>query len=78
MISRKADILECIPQFQDVVQRKDHAAYKVISINNYTAFGCDITDVKKLEYLLSVNGLEPELPTLLLAECVLSYIDPCR
>ena len=39
-------------------------------------FGCDITDVQKLEKILNSNGIELAVPTLLIAECVLSYIDP--
>ena len=78
VVSRKADILENIPEYKHSVQRKhdEVCGCEVVSIGLYTMFGCDITDVQKLEKMLNSNGIELALPTLLIAECVLSYIDP--
>lgn len=80
VIRRKADILQVIPQYQHLMQRKfdETCGHEVIEIGTYIAFGCDITEVQKLEQLLSIHGIEPKLPTLLIAECVLSYIEPHR
>ena len=78
VVSRKADVLENIPEFKHLVQRKRDEAHgcDVISVGSYTMFGCDITDVQKLEKLLHSNGIDQDVPTLLITECVLSYIDP--
>lgn len=59
--------------------RETHVGpHEVIEIGTYTAFGCDITEVQKLEQLLCIHGIDQKLPTLIIAECVLSYIDPHR
>ena len=78
IVSRKADVFEIIPGYKHLVQRKydETCGCEVVSVGLYTMFGCDITDIQKLEKLLCANGIELELPTLLITECVLSYIDP--
>ena len=78
VVSRKADVLENIPEYKHLVQRKydETCGCDVVCIGSYTMCGCDITDVQKLEKMLCSNGIELALPTLLIAECVLSYIDP--
>ena len=78
IVSRKADVFEIIPEYKHLVQRKydETCGCEVVSVGLYTMFGCDITDIQKLEKLLCANGIELELPTLLITECVLSYIDP--
>ena len=80
VIGRKCDILKKIPEYQTFLQRtfRETHAHEVIEIGTYTAFGCDITEVLKLEQLLCVHGIDQKLPTLIIAECVLSYIDPHR
>ena len=80
VISRKADAVKHISQYHELVQMKHDKSQDsvVVRIENYTAFGCDITDVRKLETLARANGIDPGLPTLLVAECVLSYIEPRR
>ena len=77
VIGRKCDILKKIPEYRTLSQRT-YSGHEVIQIGTYTAFGCDITEVQKLEQLLSVNGIDQKLQTLIIAECVLSYIDPHR
>ena len=78
VVSRKADVLENLPKYRGLMQRKYDETHgcDVVTIDMYTVFGCDITDVQKLESLLRANGIEPNLPILFVAECVLSYIDP--
>ena len=80
VICRKADAVKHISQYRELVQiiRDESQDCVIVHIENYTAFGCDITDVQKLESLACANGIDPNLPTLLVAECVLSYIEPRR
>lgn len=77
VIGRKCDILKKIPEYHTLSQRT-YSGHEAIEIGMYTGFGCDITEVQKLEQLLCVHGIDQKLPTLIIAECVLSYIDPHR
>ena len=77
VIGRKCDILKKIPEYHTIL-RRTCSGHEVIEIGTYTAFGCDITEVQKLQQLLCSHGIDQKLPTLIIAECVLSYIDPHR
>ena len=78
VIGRKADAVKNIPQYRGLLRREQIQDSEMIYIENYTAFGCDITDIQKLKQLLCASGIDPSRPTLLIAECVLSYIEPIR
>ncbi|RHY01099.1 hypothetical protein DYB36_002392 [Aphanomyces astaci] len=44
--------------------------------STYVAFACDLGNVTLLARHLAAYGLDPTLPTLVLAECVLAYLTP--
>ena len=45
---------------------------------HYAAIGCDLCDLSGLEESLALCGIEFSWPTLLLSECVLTYMQPQR
>ena len=45
---------------------------------NYFPIGCDLTKIELLEKMLLKNKVSFSLPTLLLSECVLTYISPTQ
>ena len=49
-----------------------------IKTKNYKLVGCDLRKTSELEKLLSLAGLDYEIPTLLLSEVVMTYMDPER
>ncbi|KAF0716857.1 Aste57867_2622 [Aphanomyces stellatus] len=44
--------------------------------SSYTALACDLGNVTVLQDTLAAHGLDPQVPTLVLAECVLAYLAP--
>lgn len=51
----------------------------LLDTKNYSLFGCDITDINLLHRnLLRLSNVDFKQPTLILSECVLTYIDPAR
>ncbi|ETW07450.1 hypothetical protein, variant [Aphanomyces invadans] len=44
--------------------------------STYSAFACDLGNIPMLQNQLTAYGLDPSLPTLVLAECVLAYLAP--
>ncbi len=44
--------------------------------NTYTMIACDLRDLKKLAEEFAKAKVDPKLPTLILTECVLVYMDP--
>ncbi|XP_002979526.2 leucine carboxyl methyltransferase 1 homolog [Selaginella moellendorffii] len=47
-----------------------------ISSEHYKLFACDLTDTARLDAVCEKANLDLSLPTLILAECVLIYMDP--
>ncbi|XP_064387765.1 tRNA wybutosine-synthesizing protein 4-like isoform X2 [Halichondria panicea] len=52
------------------------ASPDVFLSDNYCMIGCDITDTGKLADLLVMCGIDYNAPTLLISECVLTYVEP--
>lgn len=50
----------------------------VADSQQYAAIGCDLSDLEKLEHSLVLCGVDFSCPTLLLSECVLTYMEPER
>ncbi|GMH22365.1 hypothetical protein Nepgr_024208 [Nepenthes gracilis] len=44
--------------------------------DHYKLLPVDLRDVKKLDDVVTLANLDPSLPTLIIAECVLIYLDP--
>ncbi|KAB5526836.1 hypothetical protein DKX38_020683 [Salix brachista] len=76
--SKKAAIIETSSQLREKLGatasispengevRSDH--YKLLSV--------DLRDTQKLDDIIALAGLNPSLPTFIIAECVLIYLDP--
>ncbi|RLN79586.1 hypothetical protein BBJ28_00004318 [Nothophytophthora sp. Chile5] len=47
-----------------------------VSSATYSLLECDLGDVRRLDGLLAAAGVDKTLPTLILAECVVSYLAP--
>ncbi|RLN37095.1 hypothetical protein BBJ28_00007939 [Nothophytophthora sp. Chile5] len=47
-----------------------------VSSATYSLLECDLGDVRRLDELLTAAGVDKTLPTLILAECVVSYLAP--
>ena len=45
---------------------------------SYSIIGCNLIDVKLLQQLMDECGVDYALPTLIIAECVLTYIKPIQ
>uniref|UniRef100_M4C3X1 [phosphatase 2A protein]-leucine-carboxy methyltransferase n=2 Tax=Hyaloperonospora arabidopsidis (strain Emoy2) TaxID=559515 RepID=M4C3X1_HYAAE len=43
---------------------------------SYSIIACDLGDLEKLDAMLDAAGVERSMPTLILAECVVSYLAP--
>ncbi|KAK4476444.1 hypothetical protein RD792_015597 [Penstemon davidsonii] len=44
--------------------------------NHYKLLPVDLRDIQKLDDIISVANIDPSLPTFIIAECVLIYLDP--
>ncbi|KAL8542667.1 hypothetical protein ACS0TY_003521 [Phlomoides rotata] len=44
--------------------------------DHYKLLPVDLRDIQKLDDILSLAGIDPSLPTFIIAECVLIYLDP--
>lgn len=55
-----------------------HVSEGGLNSKKYSVIGCDLTDLKLLQALLIENGMAFALPTLIISECVLTYIEPAK
>ncbi|KAM3195761.1 hypothetical protein ACQJBY_071746 [Aegilops geniculata] len=47
-----------------------------VTSTNYKLFSADIRDIPKLDAVIRMAEMDPSLPTFIIAECVLIYLDP--
>ncbi|KAM3207149.1 hypothetical protein ACQJBY_062390 [Aegilops geniculata] len=47
-----------------------------VTSTNYKLFSADIRDIPKLDAIIRMAEMDPSLPTFIIAECVLIYLDP--
>ncbi|XP_078173604.1 leucine carboxyl methyltransferase [Carex rostrata] len=76
--SKKAAIIEHYSQLReklgpDSLISKEKG--EVVS-SNYKLLPIDIRDVQKLDDMINITQLDPSLPTFIITECVLIYLDP--
>ncbi|EOX96466.1 Leucine carboxyl methyltransferase isoform 2 [Theobroma cacao] len=76
--SKKASLIESCSQLRDKV-----GATASISLENgevlsdqYKLLPVDLRDIQKLDDIISLANMDPGLPTFIIAECVLIYLDP--
>ena len=81
LVRRKSTIIAANPQLLTVLQTETFSvvvdAAGEICSKQYRLLGCDLQDIAGLHRRLLAHGCNFTAPTLLLSECVLTYV-PCR
>ncbi len=52
--------------------------YATKSTMQYSLIGCDLCDTAAVAAMLARARIDPTLPTLVLSECVLTYVNPAQ
>lgn len=76
--SKKAAIIESYSQLRDKVGATASISREkgeVLS-DNYKLLPVDLRDIQKLDDIIALANMDPSLPTFIIAECVLIYLDP--
>ncbi|KAJ4847602.1 hypothetical protein Tsubulata_002700 [Turnera subulata] len=76
--SKKAAIIETCSPLRDKVGASASISREkgeVIS-DSYKLLHVDLRNIQKLNDVIAVAGMDPSLPTFIIAECVLIYLDP--
>lgn len=76
--SKKAALIENCSQLRDKVGATaliSREKGEVLS-DHYKLLPVDLRDVQKLDDVIALAGIDPSLPTFIIAECVLIYLDP--
>lgn len=76
--SKKAALIEHHGQLRDKVGPEASISRErgeVLS-DHYKLLSADIRDIQKLDSIIGLADLDPSLPTFIIAECVLIYLDP--
>jgi O-methyltransferase involved in polyketide biosynthesis len=71
IINQNPQLLECTGELTDVTK-------SLVRSTVYSAISCDICDMESLRLCLEKAGVDFTAPTLLIAECVLTYIKATR
>lgn len=76
--SKKAAIIETCSQLRDKVGATASISREkgeVLS-DHYKLLPVDLRDIQKLDDVIAMANMDPSLPTFIIAECVLIYLDP--
>ncbi|KAL2511546.1 Leucine carboxyl methyltransferase [Abeliophyllum distichum] len=76
--SKKAALIETCSQLKDKVGETasiSHEKGEVLS-DHYKLLPVDLRDLQKLDDIVTLANIDPSLPTFIIAECVLIYLDP--
>ncbi|KAB1200784.1 Leucine carboxyl methyltransferase 1 [Morella rubra] len=76
--SKKATLIESCGQLRDKVGGAASISREkgqVLS-DHYKLLPIDLRDIQKLDDIIAVANMDPSLPTFIIAECVLIYLDP--
>ncbi|CAF2117178.1 unnamed protein product [Brassica napus] len=77
--SKKAAVIENSSQLRDKILGANSSISveegQVLS-DHYKLLPVDLRDIPKLRDVVSFAGMDPSLPTFIIAECVLIYLDP--
>ncbi|KAJ6722597.1 LEUCINE CARBOXYL METHYLTRANSFERASE [Salix koriyanagi] len=76
--SKKAAIIETSSQLREKLGATASISPEngeVLS-DHYKLLSVDLRDTQKLDDIIALTGLNPSLPTFIIAECVLIYLDP--
>ncbi|KAL3516858.1 hypothetical protein ACH5RR_023760 [Cinchona calisaya] len=76
--SKKAALIETCSQLRDKVGETASISQENGQVidNHYKLLPVDLRDIDKLDDIISLASLDPSLPTFIIAECVLIYLDP--
>ena len=77
-VSRKQSLIESTPQLISLVENASECVPGILDSTQYALVGCDLCHLSELARLLQLCGLNYCVPTLLLSECVLTYVEPER
>lgn len=77
VVSSKIDIILSTEELVKLMSPVD-TAEGILKSSSYSIVGCDLTDLTKLDSSLTFCGVDYSLPSLVLSECVLTYIEPHR
>ncbi|KAG4132569.1 hypothetical protein ERO13_D08G040100v2 [Gossypium hirsutum] len=76
--SKKASLIESYSQLRDKIGATASISREngeVLS-DHYKLLAVDLRDIQKLDDVISLANMDPSLPTFIIAECVLIYLDP--
>uniref|UniRef100_A0A5B7BE94 Leucine carboxyl methyltransferase 1 homolog n=1 Tax=Davidia involucrata TaxID=16924 RepID=A0A5B7BE94_DAVIN len=76
--SKKAALIETCSQLRDKVGETASISREkgeVLS-DHYKLLPVDLRDIQKLDDIIALANLDPSLPTFIIAECVMIYLDP--
>ncbi|XAR54186.1 tRNAPhe {7-[3-amino-3-(methoxycarbonyl)propyl]wyosine37-N}-methoxycarbonyltransferase [Bertholletia excelsa] len=76
--SKKAALIENCHQLRDKVGETVSISREKgeVFANHYKLLPVDLRDMQKLDDVLALANMDPSLPTFIIAECVLIYLDP--
>ncbi|KAG8363443.1 hypothetical protein BUALT_Bualt19G0023100 [Buddleja alternifolia] len=76
--SKKAALIENSAQLRDKVGEAASISQEKGEVlgDHYKLLPVDLRDIQKLDDIISLANLDPSLPTFIIAECVLIYLDP--
>ncbi|KAI5647501.1 hypothetical protein M9H77_33506 [Catharanthus roseus] len=76
--SRKAALIETCGQLRDKVGETAVISQEngEVLADDYKLLPVDLRDIEKLDDIISLANLDPSMPTFIIAECVLIYLDP--
>ncbi|KAK9274148.1 hypothetical protein L1049_018962 [Liquidambar formosana] len=76
--SKKAALIETRGQLRDKVGATASISQEKGEVlgDHYKLLPVDLRDIQKLNDLIALAGIDPSLPTFIIAECVLIYLDP--
>ncbi|KAK1401447.1 Leucine carboxyl methyltransferase 1-like [Heracleum sosnowskyi] len=75
---KKATLIESCTQLRDKVGVSASISREQGEVlgDHYKLLPVDLRDIDKLDHILKLADLDPSLPTFIIAECVLIYLDP--
>ncbi|RXI06812.1 hypothetical protein DVH24_025948 [Malus domestica] len=76
--SKKATLIETCSHLRDKISATtsiSRESGEVLS-DHYKLLPVDLRDIPKLDNVIALAGMNPSLPTFIIAECVLIYLDP--
>ncbi|RUS78801.1 hypothetical protein EGW08_013451 [Elysia chlorotica] len=77
LVRRKRLLIESSPELANLIQKYDiqpSSPHIELSCTDYQLLGVDLTQLNTLEAALKMCGIRFECPTLLLSECVMTYM----